>query len=99
MGSILAPKANVQVGGGNVNGSIFCNEFLGNSSEVHKVDFVISQKGDVPTTPDNDLPSIELPTDTTPPQTGDYFAAPYIIGAIAIASILFVINKKNKSSK
>ena len=99
MGSILAPQANVQVGGGNVNGSIFCNEFLGNSSEVHKVDFVISQKGDVPTTPDNDLPSIELPTDTTPPQTGDYFAAPYIIGAIAIASVLFVINKKNKSSK
>ena len=99
MGSILAPQANVQVGEGNVNGSIFCEEFLGNSSEVHKIDFVISQKGDVPTTPDNDIPTITLPDDTTPPQTGDYLSAPYIIGAIAIVSILFVINKKNKSSK
>lgn len=99
MGSILAPQADVQVGGGNVNGSIFCDEFLGNNSEVHKIDFVISQKGDVPTTPDNDIPTITLPDDTTPPQTGDYLSAPYIIGAIAIVSILFVINKKNKLNK
>lgn len=108
MGSILAPQADVQVGGGNVNGSIFCDEFLGNNSEVHKIDFVISEKGDTPTTPEKpdtpnpeepDIPTIELPEDTNPPQTGDYFSAPYIIGAIAIVSTLFVINKKSKVAK
>ncbi len=103
MGSILAPQADVKVGGGNVNGSIFCDEFLENRSEVHKIDFIISNKGSVPTTPGESegsgLPELpELP-DTTPPQAGDYLSTPYIIGAIVIVLMLFVINKKNKLAK
>ena len=94
MGTILAPEATVKASSGNINGAVICEEFKGNSCQMHHVELNIEDKHDDITEEEGDFDEWETNT-----ETGDaLLIAPLGVAAVG-AAVVFLANRKDEDEK